>query len=174
MSQPATPASIQARPLPARNAPMRFGKSLPPRQTVPPALPLARGNEAKSSRASVKSQAIASLLWCSSASPLVLIQKTAQLIQLFFGRSPALQRMNHQFACRSLEHPLQDVADELPLGLRRRLACLINVRPLLFVSAHGALASHDLKQLQNSGVAEILLFPQRFVHLADRRRPALP
>src|SRR6266404_5699025 len=174
MRRQAISASRQARQPPARNAPRRSGKPQPPRQTVPPALLLARGNATKSSRASAKLQAIASSLCCSSASPLVLVEKTAQFIQLFLGRSPALQRMDHQFACRPLEYPLQDVADELPFSLRRRLACLINVRPLLFVSAHGALRSHDLKQLQDSGIAEVLLFLQCFVHLADRRRPALP
>src|SRR5207245_2888154 len=105
-----------------------------PQQIERQALHLARENGARSSPAFAKPLAIARSLYCSSASPLVLVQKTAQLIQLFFGRSPAFQRMDHQFACRALEHALQDVTDELPLGFRRRLACLINVRPLLFVS----------------------------------------
>src|SRR5258707_15577168 len=125
---------------------MRYGKPLPPPQIERRALRLARGNAAMSSRAFAKPPAIARSLYCSSASPLVLIQKAAQLIQLFFGRSPALQRLAHQFACRPLENPLQDVAHELPFSPRRRLACLITVRPLLFVSAHPALRSHALNQ----------------------------
>src|SRR6266699_3691947 len=153
---------------------MRFGKPLPPPQTAPPALLLAKGSAATSSRASAKPPAKSNSRSCSSVSPLVLVQKPAQLIQLFLGRSPALQRVDHQFACRTLKHPLQDISHQLPLGFRRRLACLINVRPLLFVSAHRALGRHYLEQLKDGGVPEVLLFPQRLVDLADRGRPALP
>src|SRR5437879_5801484 len=125
---------------------MRFGKPLPAPQTAPPALLLATGSAATSTRACAKSPAKSNSRRCSSVSPLVLVQKTPQLMQLFLGRSPALQRVDHQFACRALEHPLQHVAHELALGLRRWLACFINVGPLLFVSAHAALGGHDLQQ----------------------------
>src|SRR5438309_6876475 len=174
MSLPAIPSSIPARSPPARNAPMRFGKPLPPRRTAPPAPPLATGSATASTRASAGSPAKSNSRSGSSVSPLVLVQKTPQLMQLFLGRSPALQRVDHQFACRALKHPLQHVANELALGFRRRLACLINVRPLFFVSAYRALGGHDLQQFQDSRVAEILLFLQRLVDFADRGRPALP
>src|SRR6266403_2310732 len=140
------PSSGRARPPPARNAPSRFGKPRPPRQTEPQAPRLAIGNATRSSRASAEVPAKSNSRSCSSASPLVLVQKTAQLIQLFLGRSPALQRMDHQLACRALEHPLQDIADELPLCFRRWLACFVNVGPLLFVSAYGALRGHNLQE----------------------------
>src|SRR5213594_4484848 len=174
MSLPATPSSIPARSRPARNAPMLFGKPLPPQQTGPPAPPPATGSATASSRASAKPPAKSNSRNCSSVSPLVFVQKTPQFMQLFLGRSPALQRMDHQFARRALKYSLQHVANQLALSFRRWLACLINVRPLLFVSAHRALGGHDLQQLEHGGVAEVLLFPQRFVHIANRGRPALP
>src|SRR5205814_2834694 len=86
--------SRRARPPPAHNASARFGKPRSSRQTEPPAPPLARGNATRSSRASAEVPAKSNSRSCSSASPLVLVQKTAQLIQLFLGRSPALQRMD--------------------------------------------------------------------------------
>src|SRR5258708_6676567 len=110
-----------------------------PRQTAAPTAYNA------SSPASAKPPAKSTSLPCSSGSPLVLVQKTAQLTQLFLGRSPALQRVDHQFACRAFKHSLQHVPDELTLRLCCRLACLINVRPLLFVSAHRALGGHALQ-----------------------------
>src|SRR5882672_1009333 len=168
------PSSGRARPPPARNAPSRFGKPRPPRQTEPQAPRLAIGNATRSSRASAEAPAKSNSRSCSSASPLVLVQKTAQLIQLFLGRPPPLQRMDHQLACRALEHPLQDVPHELPLCFRRRLACFINMGPLLFVSSDRSLDGHNLQKFQNCGVAEVLLFTQRFVDLSDRGRPALP
>src|SRR6267143_2039501 len=168
------PSSRRAHPPPARNVPARFGILRTPRQTRPPAPPLAIGSATTSNRASAKPPAKSNSRNWSSASPFVLVQKTAQLIQLFLGRSPALQRMDHQLACRALEHPLQDVPHELPLCFRRRLACFINMGPLLFVSADGALGGHNLQKFQNCGVAEVLLFTQRFVDLSDRGRPALP
>src|SRR6267378_1103428 len=157
-------SSVRARPPPARNAPSRFGKPRPPRQTEPQAPRLAIGNATRSSRASAEAPAKSNSRSCSSASPLVLVQKTAQLIQ----------RMDHQLACRALEHPLQDVPHELPLCFRRRLACFINMGPLLFVSSDSSLDGHNLQKFQNCGVAEVLLFTQRFVDLSDRGRPALP
>src|SRR5260370_21022651 len=168
----AIPASIRACLPPARNAPWRFGKPLPPRQIAPPTPRLARGSAITSSRAFAKPPVKSNPLSCSSASPLVFVQQTAQLIQLFLGRSPGLQRMAHQFPCRTLKHSLQHVPNELPLRFCRRLACFINVRPLLFVSSHRALSGHNLQQLQPPGVAQVLLFTQRFVHLANRGRPA--
>src|SRR6267143_6633389 len=131
------PSSKRARPPPARNAPARFGIPRPPRQTEPPAPRLAIGSATRSIRASSEAPAKSNSRSCSSASPLILVQKTAQLIQLFLGRPPALERMDHQLACGALEYTLQNVAGELPLCFRRRLARLVNVGPLLFVSAHG-------------------------------------
>src|SRR5207245_609584 len=157
-----------------RNVSMRFGKPPPPRRTGPPAPPLATGSATASTRASARSPTKSNSRSGSSVSPLVLVQKTPQLMQLFLGRPPALQRVDHQFACRTLKHALQDVANELALGLRRWLACLINVGTLLFVSAHGTLGSHNLQQLQHRGVPEVLLLAQLFMDFADRGRPALP
>src|SRR5438552_9275046 len=137
MSRLATPPSRRARLPPTRTAPKRFGKPRTPRQTERPAPPLATRSAARSSRASLASPAKSSSRSGSSRSPLILVQKTPQLLQLLLGRSPALQRVDHQFACRPLEHCLQDVADELPLRLRRRLACLVDVGALVFVSANG-------------------------------------
>src|ERR1700682_2579224 len=168
------PSSKPARPPPARNAPSRFGKPRTPRQTEPPSPRLAIRSATTSSPASAEAPAKSNSRSCSSASPLVLVQKTAQLIQLFLGRPSALQRMDHQLACRALEHPLQHVPHELPLCFCRRLACFVNVGPLLFVSADSSLDGHNLQKFQNCGVAEVLLFTQRFVDLSDRGRPALP
>src|SRR6266480_388965 len=127
-----------------------------------------------SSRASAEPLAKSNSRGWSSASPLVLVQKTAQLIQLFLGRPPTFQRMKHQFARRPFEHPLQDVPNELPLCFRRRLACLVNVGPLLFVSADGTFGGHNLQKLENRGVAKGLPFPELLVHLPDRGRSARP
>src|SRR6267378_604983 len=168
------PSSRRAHPPPARNVPARFGILRTPRQTRPPAPPLAIGSATTSNRASAKPPAKSNSRNWSSASPFVLVQKTAQLIQLFLGRSPALQRMDHQLACRALEHPLQHVPHELPLCFRRRLACFVNVGPLLFVSAHGALGRHNLQKFEDRGVAERLLFAQLFVDFPDRGRPTRP
>src|SRR6266581_9071180 len=123
-----------------------------------------------SSRASAEPLAKSNSRSWSSASPLVLVQKTAQLMQLFLGRPPTFQRMKHQFARRPFEHPLQDVPNELPLCFRPRLACLVNVGPLLFVSAHGAFGGHNLQKFEDRGVAERLLFAQLFVDFPDRGR----
>src|SRR6266481_7810370 len=125
---------------------MRFGKPLPLPRTAPPARPLATGSATGSSPASARSPVKSNSRNCSSVSPLVLVQKAPQLMQLFLGRSPALQRVDHQLACRAFEHPLQDVADELPLCFRRWLACFVNVGPLLFVSADAALRGHNLQE----------------------------
>src|SRR6202521_576893 len=168
------PSSKPARPPPARNALARFGIPRTPPQTEPPVPHPAIGNATRSSRASAVAPAKSNSRSCSSASPLVLVQKTAQLIQLFLGRSPALERVDHQLACRALERPLQHVADELPLCFRRRLACFVNVGPLLFVSADGALGGHNLQKFEDCGVAERLLFAQLLVDLPDGRRPARP
>src|ERR1700682_3663732 len=168
------PSSKPARPPPARNAPARFGKPRPPRQTGPPSPRLAIGSATRSIRASAEAPAKSNSRSCSSASSLVLVQKTAQLIQLFLGSPPPRERMNHQLACRALEHPLQDVPHELPLCFPRRLACFVNVGPLLFVSADSSLDGHNLQKFQNRGVAEVLLFTQLFVDFPDRGRPALP
>src|SRR5437660_3348781 len=168
------PSSKRARSPPARSAPARFGKPRLPRQTEPPVPRLAIGNATASSQASAKPPTKSNSRSCPSASPLVLVQKTAQLIQLFLGRPPALQRMDHQLACGALEHPLQHIADELPLCFRRRLACFVNVGPLLFVSAHRALGGHNLQKFEDRGVAERLLFAQLFVDFPDRGRPARP
>src|SRR5882762_7642372 len=168
------PSSKRARPPPARNAPARFGIPRPPRQTEPPAPRLAIGSATRSIRASAEAPAKSNSRSWSSASPLVLVQKAAQLIQLFLGRPPSRERMNHQLACRALEHPLQDVPHELPLRFHRRLACFVNVGPLLFVSADSSLGGHNLQEFQNCGVAEVLLFAELFVDFPDRGRPALP
>src|SRR6267378_752925 len=53
-------------------------------------------------------------------------------------------------------------------------AWFINMGPLLFVSSDRSLDGHNLQKFQNCGVAEVLLFTQRFVDLSDRGRPALP
>src|SRR6267143_2267817 len=168
------PSSKRARPPPARNAPARFGIPRTPRQTEPPSPRLAIGSATRSIRASAEAPARSNSRSCSSASPLVLVQKAAQLIQLFLGRPPSRERMNHQLACRALEHPLQHVPHELPLCFRRRLACFVNVGPLLFVSADGALGGHNLQKFEDRGVAERLLFAQLFVDFPDRGRPTRP
>src|SRR5260370_12997896 len=103
-------------PRPAGSAPPRSGNPLPPRKTEPPVPPPARGSATRSSQASAEVPAKSNSRSCSSASPLVLVQKTAQLIQLFLRRSPARHRVDHQLASRAFEHPLQDVADDLPLS----------------------------------------------------------
>src|SRR5207302_6319539 len=168
------PSSKRARSAPARSETARFGKPRLPRQTEPPVPRLAIGNATASSQASAKPPTKSNSRSCPSASPLVLVQKTAQLIQLFLGRPPALQRMDQQLACRALKHPLEDVPDELPLCFRRRLACLVNVGPLLLVSADSALGGHDLQKFENCGIAERLLFSKFLVDLPDRGRPARP
>src|SRR5260370_805898 len=61
---------------------------------------------------------------CSPASPPVLVQTAAPFLQLFLGLSPALQRVDHPFACRPFTPSLQHLPPDLPLRLRRRLACL--------------------------------------------------
>src|SRR5213082_3607397 len=107
-----------------------------------------------SSRASAEPLAKSNSGGWSSASPLVLVQKTAQLMQLFLGRPPTFQRMKHQFARRPFEHPLQDVPSELPLCFRRRLACLVNVGPLLFVSAHATFGDRKSTRLNSSHLTQ--------------------
>src|SRR5437879_12949937 len=99
MSRLVSPPSRRARLPPARTAPKRFGKPLPPRQTERPTPPLATRSAARSSPASLASPAKSSWRSVSSRFPLILVQKTAQLLQLLLRRSPALQRVAHQLAC---------------------------------------------------------------------------
>ncbi len=85
--------------------------------------------------------------------------------------------MKHQFARRPFEHPLQDVPNELPLCFRRRLACLVNVGPLLFVSADGTFGGHNLQKLENRGVAKCFMdrdYYEEFRIVNENLRTGLP
>src|SRR6266702_1548533 len=174
MCPPATPSSGPACPLPPRTALTRCGTVPSRRQTLPPAPRLATRNAAGSSRASAGVPVKSNSPGLSSHPPLVLIQKTAQFLQFLLRRSPALQRVNHQLACRALEHTLQDVTHQLPLRFRCRLACLVDVGALIFVSAHQPLCGHNLQKFENGGIPGRRFLARCFVDLARRGRSARP
>ena len=97
--------------------------------------------------------------------PFVFVEKTAK---------KAGESMQHQFAGGAVKNALNHVHSKLALGFFSGLACFIDVGALAFIAADNALGGHDLKELENGGVAKGLLFAEGFVDFADSGRAAGP
>ena len=82
--------------------------------------------------------------------------------------------MHHELTGRTFENPLQHVAGKLLLGLLGGEAGFIDVRPLRFVSAHGAFCGHNLQELEDRGVAQLFFLAERFMNFANRGGSAVP
>ena len=84
------------------------------------------------------------------------------------------ERVEGKLCGRSGEETLAEVLEDLALHgiLAERGA--INMSAIGFVANYEALGGHDLKHLENSGVAGRTLFIERVVDLANRGRLLLP
>src|SRR5262249_61631689 len=82
--------------------------------------------------------------------------------------------MEHELAGGAIENALQYVRGELALCFFGGLTGFVDVGPLIFVAAHRAFDSHDLKQLQNGGVADGFVGTERLVDLANCAWATLP
>ena len=60
--------------------------------------------------------------------------------------------VHHHFACRSLEHSLQQVRRHLALGFISRLASLVYVGALFFIADNDAFVRHDLSAVLSTVV----------------------
>src|SRR3954467_10846819 len=98
----------------------------------------------------------------------------ANLLDLFGRGLVSGEGMHHELARGTFKNALQHVPCQLPLGLLRRKACFIDVRPLRFVSPHGAFCGHNLEELQHRRVPERLLLAKRLVHFAHGSGAAGP
>src|SRR6266436_3287717 len=81
----------------------------------------------------------------SSAVPFILVEHTANLLDLVARGPVSGKGVHHELTRRALEYALQHIPRELPLGLLGGQACFIDVRPLHFVSPHGTFCRHDLE-----------------------------
>lgn len=98
----------------------------------------------------------------------------ADLVEFFLGGLAPGQSMHHELGGRAGEGPLQQIADQLALGLGRRLHRFIDMRPLALVALDGAFGGHDLHRLQNAGIADRTRLAEPVEDLADGRRSLLP
>ena len=73
-----------------------------------------------------------------------------------------------------IEGAVEQVTRQLTLCLLFRTPGFIDVRTLCFITPHQALAGHDLQQFEDCGVAGRMRVAQRFMHVANRGRPASP
>src|SRR5262249_23287205 len=76
-------------------------------------------------------------------------------VELFRRRPGRIQRLEDELGGRPVEHALEEVGDELPLGLILCIRGLVDVRSRRLVAMDEALLGHDLKELENRRVAGV-------------------
>src|SRR4029079_2543619 len=89
----------------------------------------------------------------SSLFPLDFVQKLADPIELLRRGPAGGERAHHEARGRSSESAVKEVTHDLLLRLLAGELRRLDVRPLAFVAASEPLLRHDLKELQNRGVA---------------------
>src|SRR5262249_21711414 len=102
------------------------------------------------------------------------VQVGADPRDLLGRRLPRAQRLLYEQGGRAAEGALEEIPEQLALGLFGRGPRRVHVGPLALIATDQALLRHDLQELQDGGVAELPAPGQPVVDLADRARTALP
>src|SRR6185503_18147229 len=100
----------------------------------------------------------------SGASPL-LVQKPPDFVELFGRRLVRGKRLQDELCGGSIERAVEQIADQLPLGLIFCIRSLVDVGSLRLVPDDELLLRHDLKELENRRISGFTV--QGFGHLAN-------
>jgi len=94
--------------------------------------------------------------------------------KLFSGGFPSGEGLHHELGGRTAESAVEEVPDQLPLGLLPRHLRLIDVGAGGFVPCDQAFGGHDLHELEHSGIADFALALEGGVDMADGARAEVP
>ena len=103
-----------------------------------------------------------------------LVEEPADLRDLLGGRGSAGERAEHEAFGRSSEDPVEQVTDHVALDIGLVAGRAEDLRSNRSVAFEQALLGHDLHELQDRRVADLLSLGEFFIDLADRRRYLAP
>src|SRR5688572_4474175 len=85
-------------------------------------------------------------------------------------RLPCGQRLHDQRFYGTIKGALDQIAQELPLGLLLRVLRAVDLRTAALVALDKTLLGHDLNRLQDSGISRRLRFIKRVLNVSDGSR----
>jgi len=106
--------------------------------------------------------------------PFVVVEKPAKFGDFLFGAAMAGEGMQHKLAGGAFKDAFERIGGKLAFRLLGGKAGRINVGALLHIAADEAFDGHNLHEFEDGGVAEVLSFGKRGVHIAYGGRAAVP
>src|SRR6478736_1108353 len=105
---------------------------------------------------------------------LTTVEQPANLAEFLGARAARCEGLHHELGRRTAERPIEQVGDQLALGLPLGHPRRIHMRPVRVVSTNETLFRHDLEQLQRRGVGPGTIAGQHVVDLPHRARATRP